>query len=453
MRLLLFLGYILAVQFTFSQDTIVQKEEPAIKPRGYFRYGLTYSMKDTEQGQRLNLDGMGSIGGRHQEADWLELGTEMDLNRIMKWDIEPKIKLYTLFSMFPTKGAYMHQGAGVGIQELYIQVDDSLINHAFQFWAGIRYYRTDNIEACDYFNFNNLSGPTIGIKIKRTQFAILSDAPFQNNNGSQYGTTITPFRGRTIFALQHQLLIGKRHKIDLLGEFHYGGWDVRDSTDKKITSGEDWGTVLGLRHHYQITPTLLNRISIRRGWRIANGPKDDNWSSRTFVSVGNPNEQDNFDGANAWHFTNNMQFSGSNLFNFEAYVIYRKAQGADGALDFERVSNYKEDFTVGSRVTWFIADKFHFITEGSYQTKKYTGYTSKRRVLTANGDASVTHLAIGPMYVPTGKRNMFTRPTFRLIYAMGFYNGYAKEQRLSDYLTYVDGDVGHYLGVKTEFWF
>ena len=454
MKNLLLLSFLFFSHLAFNQDTIKEEYEPAIKPRGYFRYALPFSLNKAEIGYRLNLDGVGSIGGRHQEGDWLEIGTEMDLNRIMKWDIEPVIRLYTLFSMFPTTGTYMHLGTKIGIQEFYITVDDTLKNTPFQFWAGTRYYRTNNIEACDYFNFNNLTGPSIGIKINHTQLALITDAPFYNNEQGQYGTSFDRYRGRVIIALQHQLQIGKKHKIDLLGEYHYAGWDVtHDSTGAQLTEGVDWGTVLGLRHHWQITPTLVNRVSVRRGWRIANGPYDDNWSSRTFVSVGNPNAQDKFDGANAWHFTNNMQYTGSNLLNFEAYIVYRKAQGAEDAVEFDKTNNSKEDFTAGSRITWFLSDMFHFITEGSYQVKKYTNYTSTKRKLSQGGTAAMSQFAIGPMYTPTGKRSMFTRPTFRLIYAIAFYNDYAIQERLSDYLLNVDNDVGHYLDIKTDFWF
>ena len=455
MKRLLVLSLILITHLSFSQETIKEEYVPVIKPRGYFRYAMPFSLNKGELGYRLNLEGLGGLGGRHQEGDWLEIGTEMDLNRIMKWDIKPVIKLYTLFSMFPTTGSYMHLGTKIGIQELYLTIEDTLKNTPIQFWAGTRYYRTNNIEACDYFNFNNLTGPTIGLKVKNTELAFITDAPFYNNPKSQYGTSIDPFRGRVIVALQHQLQISKKHKIDLLGEYHYAGWDVtQDTTGRHLSEGVDWGTVLGLRHHWQITPNLVNRASVRRGWRIANGPKDDNWSSRTFVSVGNPNAQNNFHGANAWHLTNNMQYTASNLLNFEAYVIYRKAKGADNAIDFDNAPNQKEDFTAGSRITWFLSDKFHFITEGSWQKKKYYKYKSNKTRVSAAGDAAVSQFAIGPMYNPTGKRSMFTRPTFRLIYAVALYNDYGVQERISDYLANVpDSDVGHYLGIKTEFWF
>mgnify|MGYP006118641977 CR=1 FL=1 len=84
MTIVLLLNYMLTLQLSFTKYTITEKEKTAVKPRGYFRYELTYSMKDPEQGQKIHLDGMESIGGRHQEADWLEIAKQMDLNRIMK---------------------------------------------------------------------------------------------------------------------------------------------------------------------------------------------------------------------------------------------------------------------------------------------------------------------------------------------------------------------------------
>ncbi len=426
-----------------------------VKPRGYFRYAIPFAGKDREVGQRLSLTGMGSIGGRHEEADWLELGSSFHLNRIMGWDKDaPIVKLHTLFSMFPTQGPYIHLATGAGIQELYVTVDDYLWKKPVQFWAGLRYYRTQNIEACDYFNFNNLSGPTAGLKIGNSQIAIITDSPFINNSGGQYGTAPDPYRTRLILALQHQQKFGEKHLIDFLTEYHTGSWEIHnDSTGQTLNEGIAQGWVLGLRHHYQITPKIVNRASIRYGAGIANGPNDDNWSSRTFVTVGNPNDQGTFKGANAWHLTNNIQFQASNLFNFETYVIYRKGKGADNAVEFRNRTNQKEDLTLGSRVTWFLSNKFHFITEGSYQTKRYTDYTASNTKVSEAGTATVSHFAFGPMFVPNSKRDMFARPVFRVIYAVAFYNDYAKQERLSDYLMNVDGEVGQYIGLKTEFWF
>ena len=425
-----------------------------IKPRGYFRYAMPLSDK-FELGSRMNLSGMGSLGGRHQEGDWVELGASFNLSNIAGQEKDkPQVKLHTLFSIFPTKGTYMHSGTSYGIQEFYVTVDDTLGNLPIQFWTGLRYYRTNNIEASDYFNFNNLSGPTAGVKIKNSQFAIITDAPFQNNPGGQYGTSPDPFKTSLILVGQHQQVFGKKHIIDFLGEYHIAGWEfVTDSTGEIFSSGNDWGWVLGLRHHWQISKNIVNRASFRYGSRIANGPDDDNWSSRTFITVGNANVNEKFDGAHAYHITNNLQYSGSKLFNFEAYSVYRYGKGADNAIDFNNRANEKHDFTTGARITWFLADKFHFITEGSYQVKEYDRYTGSGRVLSTSGQASVNHFSIGPMYVPSGKRNMFTRPTFRLIYSIAFYNKYAKQEQLSDYLVNVGGDIGHYIGLKTEFWF
>lgn len=413
--------------------------------------------KDYEQGQRLNLSGMGGLGGRHQEGDWVELGTAMNLNNIAGIkEGKPIVKFYSLFSVFPSNGTYMHSGTSLGVQEFYITVDDSLGRLPIQYWAGQRYYRTNNIEACDYFNFNNLTGPTAGVKVKDTQFALVADSPFQNNDGGQYATTPDPFRSRIMFVLQHTQSIGEKHKIDLLGEHHRASWKFTvDSTQNTLSEGNDWGYVLGARHSWQISDKIVNRASVRYGSRIANGPDDDNWSSRTFITVGNPNDNNKFDGAYAYHLTNNLQFSQSRLFNFEAYVVYRYGQGADGAVDFWNKANKKNDLSTGARVTWFLADKIHVITEGSYQVKDYYNYTGTGRVLTENGTASVSHFSIGPAYVPSGVRDMLKRPVIRLIYSFAFYNDYARQQNLSDYLLNVDpgADKGHYIGFKTEFWF
>jgi len=65
----------------------------------------------------------------------------------------------------------------------------------------------------------------------------------------------------------------------------------------------------------------------------------------------------------------------------------------------------------------------------------------------------MSQFAIGPMYTPRDKRSMFTKRTFRLIYAIAFNNDYAIQEQLSDYPINVNNDVGHYLDIKTDFWF
>ena len=123
----------------------------------------------------------------------------------------------------------MHLGTGVGIQELYFTVDDQIKNTPFQFWAGFRYNISNNIESADYFNFNSLTGPTIGLKVINTQLAIIADFPFQNQKG-QYSTNFDPLRKRIIVAIQHKIRANQKHHFDLLSELHTTGWKYLDDT-------------------------------------------------------------------------------------------------------------------------------------------------------------------------------------------------------------------------------
>ena len=90
------------------------------------------------------------------------------------------------------------------------------------------------------------------------------------------------------------------------------------------------------------------------------------------------------------------------------------------------------------------------LTESSYQLKTYTDYTFENTLLKENGTATVSYFAIGPVYVPTGEKNMFARPVFRIIYFFAFYNDYAKNNTTSAYVRNVGKNLGQYIGFKTE---
>ena len=61
--------------------------------------------------------------------------------------------------------------------------------------------------------------------------------------------------------------------------------------------------------------------------------------------------------------------------------------------------------------------------------------------------------SIAPIYVPTGKRDVCTRPHLRFVASVARYNDFVKETMYSPYLEFTGPKQwGNYFGVKAECW-
>jgi maltoporin len=61
--------------------------------------------------------------------------------------------------------------------------------------------------------------------------------------------------------------------------------------------------------------------------------------------------------------------------------------------------------------------------------------------------------SIAPTIVPNGKRDVWSRPHFRLVYSVAHYNQFAADNLYSPYLAQTGSKRwGQYIGVKTEWW-
>ena len=91
----------------------------------------------------------------------------------------------------------------------------------------------------------------------------------------------------------------------------------------------------------------------------------------------------------------------------------------------------------------YITDVFHWQTEVHY---------SQRR----DGDQPwyrMGKLSLVPTLAIMGERSVWSRPHIRFVYSMAFFNELAKEDLYSPFLELTGPrDVGHYFGVKAEWW-
>jgi maltoporin len=448
-----FLGALLCFSFTQAQIRFSK----AFSLGSYGRLGLSTSIYDEKFGTRLNLKGQGSIGGRNEESDYIELAPTIHLNNLLGLENKvPPIKLVLRWAFFSGNNSFIASKTGTTMTEAYIQVDSLLkgSDKNLSVWLGQRYYRFFNIHIADYFFFNNYTSQGAGISYRRSKFAILTDVPF-GSSGNPYGNAVDPFYQRIMLNFQQEIRINASHSFHLLADIQFHTLNTTDTLSVKLDAG-DYGIVIGALHEWTGAKGDKNFLAFRYGSGIANGPGEDGWSSRTFVTSGNPNANGQFKGAYGINAEESYQYNRSKKWNLEGYAIYRYTQGANDPIalpGFPR-SNKKEDLTIGARHTLFVTDRFHWLTEANYQVKDFYSNIDETGSYYKIGRATMTKFSLIPTLVPTGKREQYARPQLRLVYSIAFYNDVAKEYRLSDFLAANPSyDIGQYLGLKTEWWF
>jgi len=130
--------------------------------------------------------------------------------------------------------------------------------------------------------------------------------------------------------------------------------------------------------------------------------------------------------------------------------VFTKSRGASDSLnkaaDYRgrQLFNRKTDFSIGARGTWYIKNWFHLLHELDFASR--TDGTQDA--------AQLVKFSIAPTLVPNGKRDVWSRPHFRLVYSVARYNKFAADNLYSPYLAQTGTkNWGHYFGVKTEWWF
>ena len=188
--------------------------------------------------------------------------------------------------------------------------------------------------------------------------------------------------------------------------------------------------------------------SIRYGAGIANG--GDGGGSKTFLTYGGPNlSTQNFREAWSLAATGSILWNISNNYSVNAYGIFTKSRGASDSLnktsDYQgkQLYNRKTDFAIGARATWYITDWLHLLHELDFASRQDG----------TQDPAQVIKFSIAPTIVPNGKRDVWSRPHFRLVYSIARYNQFATNNLYSPYLAQSGSKHwGHYFGVKTEWW-
>lgn len=434
----------------------------------YGRVGVDWSFENGGSiGRRLNLNNMGSIGGRMEEQDYLELAPSL------KFDAKPgdstwiyaqmRMSFYTTsLTSFGNSTSTSLGGLAFAFPEMYVEARN-IKGKPLSMWIGARLYRGPDVHIADHFYFNDHSSQGFGVEFKNTRLAMLYVAstdttatvpPYFYLN-IKTGTPSAALRQRGVLVAEHDLLLDQQNTITLLGEFHRmadgDSGSEADTIDQPVNFPADHGWVLGFRHSHDFKNLLLgsfNHFSLRYGSGIANG--GDGGLSRTWLTFGAPDTiNQTFRGAYSLALVNHFVLNFDRRNTLNGYIIMTRSKGAADTNHISKtyfgreVFNRKLDFTIGFRHEHYFTDYFHLLSELHYSQRKDG----------TNPLAAMTKFTIAPIFVPTGQRDTWARPHLRFVASLARYNDYAMETLYSPYLEFVGAERwGYYFGVKAEWW-
>jgi len=429
----------------------------------YGRAGVAYGPGIEGQFPRsLNLNGMGSIGGRFEENDYVELAAALHFTPAAKKD-STIINVQTRLAFYTTQGQIIGNvtskslgGITAALPELFAEARN-IMGTPWGLWVGARFFRGDDIHIIDHFYFDDHSSQGFGIQYKNTEFAMILPGSVDTTStlppyfylNIVNGTPTLGLRNRTVSILEHTIPVRSGY-LKLLGEFHRLANAAAEDT--VYTYPADNGYVIGIKYNTSlpsVLPGSFNTVSIRYGAGIANG--GDGGSSKTFLTYGGPNlETNKFKDAWSLAITETFLWNINNNYSLNAYALFTKSRGASDSLnkapDYlgkQMLFNRKTEGAVGARGTWYIKDWLHVLHEIDFAWRKDG----------TQDVAQLSKLTVAPTIVPNGKRDVWSRPHFRLVYSVGRYNKFASENLYSPYLAQSGNKTwGHYLGVKTEWW-
>ena len=451
-----------------SVCNLMRAQSPVISNK-YFSIG-SYGRAGIARGndmlypRSLNLNGMGSIGGRMEESDYFELAVALHFTPTNAASDTTQINVQTRLALYTTQGQIIgnvtsksYGGITAALPELFAEVRN-IMGTPWSAWVGARFFRGDDIHVIDHFYFDDHSSQGFGIQHKNTQFSIMFPAavdtastlpPYFYNNVVN-GTPVLGLRNRSVYILEHSIP-SENGYIKIMGEYHRLADATEEDSIASYNYPSDHGYVLGIKYKENLNtqmPGSFYDASVRYGKGIANG--GDGGGTKTFLTYGGPNlETQKFRDAWSIAFTSSVLWNVSRNYSVNAYGIFTKSRGASDSLNTtsdygtRTLFNRKTDFAIGARNTWYIKDWLHLLHELHFAS----------RTDGTQDPAQMIKFSIAPTIVPNGKRDVWSRPHFRLVYSVAHYNKFAADNLYSPYLAQTGSRRwGHYFGVKTEWW-
>ncbi|HEY5746157.1 MAG TPA: carbohydrate porin [Chryseolinea sp.] len=443
--------------------------QPAVFANKHFSIG-SYGRVGVARGDNvqyprsLNLNGLGSIGGRMEESDYFELGIALHFAPVSHGADTTKISVQSRFAFYTTQGQIIGNvtsksfgGITTALPELFAEARN-IMGTPWSVWVGARFFRGDDIHIADHFYFDDHSSQGFGIQYKNTQFSIMLPASVDTASSIPpyfylnivNGAPVLGLRNRSVYILEHAIQVRDGY-LKLMAEYHQLAKGTLEDTTTSSNYPADYGYVIGLKYKQNMPTTLPGSyfdLSIRYGTGIANG--GDGGGSKTFLTYGGPNlASQDFRSARSLAFTGSILWNVGPNYSINAYGIFTHSKGASDSLNMtpdyrgKLLFNRKTDFAIGARCTWYIKNWFHLLHELNFSSRKDG----------TQDPAQLVKFSIAPTIVPNGKRDVWSRPHFRFVYSVGHYNKFAADHLYSPYLAQTGSKRwGHYFGVKTEWW-
>ncbi|MCA0933591.1 carbohydrate porin [Lutimonas saemankumensis] len=459
------------IGFSFPSSAQIQYQistNKNVSIGSYGRAGVDWSFENGGSiGRRLNLNNMGSIGGRLEEQDYLEVAPNFNFSpkegdeTIIYAQI--RLSVYTTgVASFANSTSSSIGGLGFSMPEIFVEARN-IKGSDVSIWAGSRLYRGPDVHIADHFYFNDHSGAGFGVEFKKTRLSTVFVASTDTTStlppyfylNIKTGTPSAELRQRVVMVAEQDIDINENNAITLLGEFHRmadADGDVENDSIAEIYNfPSDYGFVIGAKHQHiikKLKSGSFNDFSLRYGTGIANG--GDGGLSKTWLTYGAPDTiARNFQGAYSLALVNHTVLNFSDRYSLNGYVIFANSKGAADTNGLSKtyfgreVYNRKIDFTVGVRNQHYLSDYFHLLTEVNYSQRKDG----------ENPWASMLKFSVAPVYVPTGQRDVWARPHIRFVASAARYNDFAMESLYSPYLEATGPKRwGYYFGVKVEWW-
>jgi maltoporin len=420
----------------------------------YGRMGVAWNPQNGRyvHGQYMNLLG-NSLGGRLEEGDYLEPTLKLNIVKPVAEDnTKPWFQVVLTPSMFSNNGSFLGAFSNNFTAQLRIELFQAYLETGnlglpdLKLWVGQRFYRGSDVHIADYYFFNQLNAQGFGAKYKGLDVAVLL-----KTGGGQYSSTAddssaTFQRQRTVLVGQYVLPVAEKHSLQFLGEFHLLPAN-RPLIGSEALAPGDVGYVAGVKFRADLGNGGFNETAVRYGGGIANGAFG---GSSTWDTQGLANEDGKYGGALGFEFVDHFLYNFGPKFTLNAYGIVQYSQGASG----ESTDN-SLNFVLGARSFVYITDHFHLINELTYQAV----------ALGLPEDAETPPLpyevkfSIAPTLVPSGERSAWARPHLRFIYTLAYFSEGARGASEAGALTnpyfrnFGARTFGHYLGVRSEWWF
>ncbi|GLB52108.1 hypothetical protein NBRC110019_11470 [Neptunitalea chrysea] len=427
------------------------------------RIGFAYSPQiEGHTGRQLNLLGQGSLGGRMDQGDYMDLlpafhftpvNTNKDSTVI---DFQVRLAFYSGNSTFLGNVTSNNiNGLVVSLPEAFVEARN--INGSdWSAWAGARYMRYDDIHIADYFYFDDHSAQGFGLQYKNTKlsmyFPAIIDTTSTSTTPYSYSNIITgnenlTYRQREVLVLEQKLQIGTKNNVKLLAEYHNVPEISENST---VDYPSDWGWVAGAKLNTSLQTQKkgsFNQFAMRYGAGIANG--GDNGNTQTWRTYGAPDSNGVYKGAFSFTIVEHLLLNLSDRWSINPYAVYIHSKGGSNsnhqASSFYNTSIYnrKTDIALGSRFIYYASNTIHLLSELHF-TQRKDGY---------NPNAQMVKFTLAPTIAPTAERSPWARPHIRFIASVAWYNDFAKNNFYSPFLVQAGKkQLGTYFGVRSEWW-